>query len=125
MVFAMYLNQVQGANDDVVPKELHPIKIETYQSQRSSDAYAPLKPVNDDLQRTLKTQVQNLREKGTLLPKYNDTLNQYNKEDSLVTMIMKLFRIKPTSSREYRAALKKTEDQLSKLSDSEQISLNK
>lgn len=91
--------------------------VESIEDTNSLNAYLPHKDLNDSLQQMMKKQLQELRTQSALSISEKNNLNKYRKEDSLVTMIMKFLNIKPTSSRHYISAVKKSEDQISELSD--------
>jgi hypothetical protein len=91
--------------------------VKSIENTNSLNSYQPHKDLNDSLQQMMKKQLQELRTQSALSIDAKNDLNKYRKEDSLVTMIMKFFNIKPTSSQHYISALKKSEDQISELSD--------
>lgn len=86
-------------------------------SDMKPESYHAHKEINDHLQGMMKRQIKSLRKAQTLSIEENTCLNTYRKEDSLITLIMKFLHIKPSSSREYKTAIEKTEEQLSDFSN--------
>lgn len=61
--------------------------------------YQSHKEINDNLQKMMKSQINALRTSASLSTEEHKNLNQYRKEDSLVTMNMKFLNITPASCR--------------------------
>ncbi|ETO92365.1 Uncharacterised protein [Legionella longbeachae] len=127
------LNKKYGQNDPkvkILNEKINIIREETakmrsefndyaqrLRSEMNPETYHAHKEINDDLQRMMKNRLKNLREAKVLSTEESTGLDTYRKEDSLITIIMKFLHIKPTSSREYKAAISKSEEQLSEFSD--------
>ena len=90
--------------------------IEKIKTDASPENYQSHKEINDQLQKHMKSQMNALRKSASLSTEEHKNLNQYRKEDSLITMIMKFLNIAPSSSREYKTAVEKTENKISEFS---------
>lgn len=107
---------------DIIRSETSKLRAEfteyaqSIKSDLTSEKYQSHKEINDNLQKMMRGQMKILRQSSSLSKEESEHLNKYKNEDSLLTMIMKFLHIAPSSSREYKAALTKTEDKISDFS---------
>lgn len=65
----------------------------------------------------MRNQLKALRQSANLSTEEHKNLNNYRKEGALITMIMKFLNIAPSSCRQYKSAVAKTESQISDFSE--------